>query len=179
MEPVIIIGGAGFDAAHLILFLLALALAGTAWWLASKSGAKEERLTEKLAQIQGELIEVKERERTLQAVAEDAKLKLAAAEARSEDDERKFADIARTALRTAQSDFMTQADQRFEKLVEPVGKTFAKFEAKVEELGKDRAALRQKLDSTDSLLKENRDATSKLITALSSPKGGGQWGRSH
>ncbi|HBQ48991.1 MAG TPA: DNA recombination protein RmuC, partial [Hyphomonas atlantica] len=101
MEPVIIIGGAGFDAAHLILFLLALALAGTAWWLASKSGAKEERLTLDLERATDDLDEAKQRARTLEEVARKAELELAEAKARSAEDERKFAEMAQGVLQRA------------------------------------------------------------------------------
>ena len=105
MDPIIIIGGAGFDVVHLVLFLLALALAGTAWWLASKSGAKAERLTLDLERATDELVEAKQRIRTLEEVSRKAELELAEAKARSAEDERKFGEWRRVSSSARTSSF--------------------------------------------------------------------------
>ena len=117
MDPIIIIGGTGFDVVHLVLFLLALALAGTAWWLAGKSGAKAERLSLDLERATDELVEAKQRVRTLEEVSRKAELELAEARARSAEDERKFGEMAQGVLQRANAQFLQLANETFEKHV--------------------------------------------------------------
>ncbi|HBH44135.1 MAG TPA: DNA recombination protein RmuC, partial [Hyphomonas atlantica] len=191
MEPVIIIGGAGFDAAHLILFLLALALAGTAWWLASKSGAKEERLTLDLERATDDLDEAKQRARTLEEVARKAELELAEAKARSAEDERKFAEMAQGVLQRANAQFLQLANETFEKhkegaqghlneLMKPIGENFDAFKKRVDEIEKvrteDKSAIQEQVKAIHESLKTNTQETGKLVSALTAPKGGGRWG---
>ncbi|WP_370169806.1 MULTISPECIES: DNA recombination protein RmuC [Hyphomonas] len=191
MEPVIIIGGAGFDAAHLILFLLALALAGTVWWLASKSGAKEERLTLDLERATDDLDEAKQRARTLEEVARKAELELAEAKARSAEDERKFAEMAQGVLQRANAQFLQLANETFEKhkegaqghlkeLMKPIGENFDAFKKRVDEIEKvrteDKSAIQEQVKAIHESLKTNTQETGKLVSALTAPKGGGRWG---
>lgn len=172
MTPFITIGSAGFDIFHLALLAAVVGL--VIYLLLARQKREFERV---------ELARLGQREKTLEAViaqrdaaVQQLKTDLAVASARSEEERQKFADIAQKAVREAHGQFLERADERFGKLVEPLGKTFEKFEAKVEDLGKDRAALTQQLVTTEGWLKENREATGKLVTALSAPKGGGQWG---
>jgi DNA recombination protein RmuC len=172
MTPFITIGSAGFDIVHVLLLVAVIGL-GVYLWQGRQRAVFERE----------ELARLRQREKTLEAVIaerdrelNESRTALAVATARSEEERLRFAEIAHRAVREAHGQFLERADERFGKLVEPIGKTFEKFEAKVEDLGKDRAALQQQLTSTETWLKENREATAKLVTALSAPKGGGQWG---
>lgn len=191
MEPVIIIGGAEFDAAHLVLFLIALALAGTAWWLTNKSGAKEERLTLDLERATDDLDEARQRARTLEEVARKAELELAEARARSAEDERKFAEMAQGVLQRANAQFLQLANETFEKhkegaqghlneLMKPIGENFDAFKKRVDEIEKvrteDKSAIQEQVKAIHESLKTNTQETGKLVSALTAPKGGGRWG---
>lgn len=183
MTPVITIGSAGFDLVHVVLLLIAAGLGIYLWQSRQRGDVERERLMTERNAAQDELSRLRQREQTLEAVIVQrdtellkVKTELAVASARSEEERQRFAEIAQKAVREAHGQFLERADERFGKLVEPIGKTFEKFEAKVEDLGKDRATLTQQLTATEAWLKENREATSKLVTALSAPKGGGQWG---
>ena len=136
MTPVIVIGSAGFDLVHVVL---ALALAGLAayLWQALQSGGFERE----------ELTRLRQRTQTLEAVARDAELKLAASQARSEDDERKFAQLAQGVLSQANALFLERADETFKRhregaqgelkeLMKPIGENFETFRQKVEAIEK-------------------------------------------
>lgn len=171
------------DAIHLILFVLAVGLAAFSFITAQKRTSESGFAAQVLDAERAKVSDQDRRLRTLEALVSQrekelhqAQTDLAVASARSEEERQKFAEIAQKAVREAHGQFLQRADERFGKLVEPIGKSFEKFEAKVEELGKDRSALQQQLKTTENWLKDNREATSKLVTALSAPKGGGQWG---
>ena len=191
MDPIIIIGGAGFDVVHLVLFLLALALAGTAWWLASKFGAKAERLTLDLERATDELVEAKQRIRTLEEVSRKAELELAEAKARSAEDERKFGEMAQGVLERANKQFLQLADERFQRhkegaeghlkeLMKPIGENFDAFKKRVDEIEKvrtqDKSLLSEQVKAIGESLHRNTQETGKLVNALTAPKGGGRWG---
>lgn len=176
MDPIMTFGTVALDALHLLFIALALGLGIYLWQARQQQAMRREMLARDLDSARAEAERNGERARTQELLAREAEKKLAAAQARSEEDELRFVEIAQRAVRDAHGQFLERADERFGKLVEPVGKSFEKFEAKVEELGKDRSVLQQQLRTTETWLKDNRDATSKLVTALSAPKGGGQWG---
>ena len=191
MDPIIIIGGAGFDVVHLVLFLLALALAGTAWWLASKSGAKAGRLTLDLERATDELVEAKQRIRTLEEVSRKAELELAEARARSAEDERKFGEMAQGVLQRANAQFLQLANETFEKhkegaqghlkeLMKPIGENFDAFKKRVDDIEKvrteDKSLLSEQVKAIGESLHRNTQETGKLVNALTAPKGGGRWG---
>ena len=191
MQPIIIIGGAPFDAVHLGLFCIALALGGAAWWIASKSSVKSERLTLDLERATDELDMARQRVRTLEEVSEEAKLKLAAAEARSAEDERKFGEMAQGVLERANKQFLQLADERFQRhkegaeghlkeLMKPIGENFDAFKKRVDEIEKvrtqDKTAIQEQVKAIHESLKTNTQETGKLVSALTAPKGGGRWG---
>lgn len=64
--------------------------------------------------------------------------------------------------------------------MEPIGKNFAEFKDRVEKIeqvrAEDRSAIGEQIKNMATDLERNRNATSKLVTALSAPKGGGRWG---
>ena len=180
MTPVIVIGSAGFDLVHVVL---ALALAGLAayLWQARQSGGFERE----------ELTRLRQRTQTLEAVARDAELKLAASQARSEDDERKFAQLAQGVLSQANALFLERADETFKRhregaqgelkeLMKPIGENFETFRQKVEAIEKvrteDKSALKEQVDAIHLSLKVHTAETGKLVSALTAPKGGGRWG---
>jgi DNA recombination protein RmuC len=180
MTPVIVIGSAGFDLVHVVL---ALALIGLAvyLWQARQSGALERE----------ELTRLRQRTQTLEAVARDAELKLAASQARSEDEERKFAQLAQGVLSQANALFLERADETFKRhregaqgelkeLMKPIGENFETFRQKVEAIEKvrteDKSALKEQVDAIHLSLKVHTAETGKLVSALTAPKGGGRWG---
>lgn len=180
MAPVIVIGSAAFDLVHVVL---ALALAGLAvyLWQARQSGGLGRE----------ELTRLRQRTQTLEAVARDAELKLAASQARSEDDERKFAQLAQGVLSQANALFLERADETFKRhregaqgelkeLMKPIGENFETFRQKVEAIEKvrteDKSALKEQVDAIHLSLKVHTAETGKLVSALTAPKGAGRWG---
>ena len=154
------------------------------------SNADEARKTIQLrledAERQLEAAKVRDDERRLSFEAERKQL----LELR-EEVETKFADIAQTALGKSQKLFLETANETFSKqkeaaegnlksLVSPIKDAIGKFETRVESMEKvraeDKSAIFEQVKQIGSLLNENRSVTSKLVTALSSPKGGGRWG---
>ncbi|MAN44948.1 MAG: DNA recombination protein RmuC [Alphaproteobacteria bacterium] len=191
MDPIIIIGGAGFDAVHLVLFLLVLALAGAAWWLSGQSGAKAERYRLDYERTSDDLEEAKQRIRTLEEVARTAELQLAEAKARSAEDERKFGEMAQGVLQRANAQFLQLADETFKRhnegaqghlkeLIKPIGENFEAFKKRVDEIEKvrteDKSAIQEQVKAIHESLKLNTSETGKLVSALTAPKGGGRWG---
>ncbi|MDP1556486.1 MAG: DNA recombination protein RmuC, partial [Hyphomonas sp.] len=115
MSPVIIIGSAGFDLVHVVL-LLALAGLGIYLWQARQSRASRQELLERdLDAARDEAERNGQRALTLERVAQDAQLKLAALEARSEADEAKFAQMAQNVLAQANEQFLQLANETFTK----------------------------------------------------------------
>ena len=191
MEPVIIIGGSGFDAVHLGLFVVVLALGGLALWLRNTAGTKTERLTLDLERATDDLDQTRQRVRTLEETSRQAELALAEAKARSEEDERKFADLAQGVLRQANAQFLQLANETFEKhkegaqgqlkeLMKPIGEHFDSFKQKVEAIEKvraeDKSAIQEQVKAISESLAMNTKETGKLVNALTAPKGGGRWG---
>ncbi len=198
MSPVATIAGLEFDAVHLGLFAALLALAGGLVWIASHS--REMRLSHEAGQaarlreiedLKTERADLRcERDNERSARAEADK-QLAAAEARSAEDHKRFSAMAQQAVQTAHRDFLSRANETFEKhqtsangrleqLMEPIGKNFEAFRQKIAELEKvrveDKSAIFEQVRSIGQQLEQNRSVTGKLVTALSAPKGGGRWG---
>lgn len=175
--------GVDLDALHLLLLVPTIALGVVVWFQQAARQSVVRLMENGLTELRKQIDEKNQRIITLEAKVADGQIAinrantdLAVLTSRSEEEKARFAEIAQKAVREAHDQFLVRADERFGKLVEPIGKSFEKFESKVEELGKDRSALEQQLKTTERWLKDNRDATGKLVTALSAPKGGGQWG---
>lgn len=187
MNPVIIIGGTGFDIVHLVLFLVALGFACGLYWLSSQSRVKAERQT----RTDEDLADARQRVRTLEEVARRAELELAQAKARSAEDERKFGEMAQGVLHRANAQFLQLANETFEKhkegaqghlkeLMKPIGDNFDAFKKRVDEIEKvrteDKSLLSEQVKAIGESLHRNTAETGKLVNALTAPKGGGRWG---
>ena len=115
MPPIVTIGSLELDLIHVALLLLAVGL-GVYLWQARQGGALErQRLLAERDGAQGEVTRLRQREQTLDAVARDAQLKLAAAEARSAEDERKFAELAQGVLARANTMLLERAEETFKR----------------------------------------------------------------
>ncbi|MEZ5998762.1 MAG: DNA recombination protein RmuC [Hyphomonas sp.] len=191
MEPIITIGGAAFDLAHIILFVLALIGAVAAYLVWSKGKAKAERLTLDLERATDEREEFRQRATTLERVAEEAKIALAQAEARREEDEARFKDLAQGVLNQANARFLQLADESFKRhqegaqgqlkeLMKPIGENFETFRQKIEAIEKvrteDKSAIQEQVKQINESLLHHTKETGKLVNALTAPKGGGRWG---
>ncbi|NBC20425.1 MAG: DNA recombination protein RmuC [Alphaproteobacteria bacterium] len=198
MSPVVTIAGLEFDAAHIALFAALLLAGGALAWLHAR--ARETRLTHSAAEAASlrELEDLRSQRASLQESLEserkaraDLDKQLAAAEARSAEDHKRFSAIAQQAVQTAHHDFLSRANETFEKhqasangrlerLMEPIGKNFEAFREKVAELEKtrvqDKSAIFEQVKAISQQLEQNRNVTGKLVTALSAPKTGGRWG---
>jgi len=198
MKPIIQIGSLALDPIHVGLIVFALVVAGVTLRMRGKhSDALRdldhalERESEDNQRLSDTLGETEQKLLTQQAIADEAKLKLAAAEARSSEDEKKFADLAQGVLRQANNQFLQLANETFakhkegakgdlEKLVQPIGDTLKNFSEKVTKLEevrtKDKSAIEQQVKSIGESLMRNTAETGKLVNALTAPKGGGRWG---
>jgi len=187
METIVLIGDMALDVLHLVFFGLAVSFGGVLIWASSK--AKTERLQ---LYLQLEHLERADEEaRTQRLRAEDAEKQLAAAQALDAKADERFASLAQGVLQASQGQFMALANETFAKhkegargdlarLMEPIGENFAEFRKRVEAIEKvrteDQSAIGQQIKAMADDLERNRTATSKLVTALSAPKGGGRWG---
>ncbi|MEQ8557281.1 MAG: DNA recombination protein RmuC [Henriciella sp.] len=198
MDALITIGSLSLDLVHLLLILAAAALAGAVFWLRGELRNRTGEVERDLAHTQ-ELLETAKAERedfrqqlkTQAAVADDAKIALAKAEARSEEDEKKFADLAQRVLDQSSRRFLSQADEHFKRhkegaqsnlkeLMTPINKNLEDFAKKVADLEKvraqDKSSIQEQVKAIGESLKLHTTETNKLVTALSAPKGGGRWG---
>lgn len=191
MTPVITIGSAGFDLVHVVLLLIAAGLGVYLWQSRQRGDVERERLLAERNAAQDELSRLRQREQTLEAARRDAELKLAAAEARSKEDEARFSQMAQGVLAQANEQFLQLANETFTRhkegaqshireLVKPIGLSLEEFAKRVGELEKvrveDKSALQQQVLAIGESLQRNTQETNKLVTALSAPKGGGRWG---
>ncbi len=191
MQPVATIAGAEFDLAHLLFFLAALVLAVVCYLVWNAGRVKADRLTLDLERATDEREQARQRATTLEAVAREAEKELAVLKGRSEEDERKFADLAQGVLRQANAQFLQLANETFEKhkegaqgqlkeLIKPIGENFDAFRQKVEALEKvrteDKSLLSEQVKAIGESLLRNTAETGKLVSALTAPKGGGRWG---
>ena len=180
MEPIVTIGQTGLDLIHLIAIGLVLALAGGLIWLHNRFSHQAERLTDERDRLDGELTETSQQLTTQRLVAAETSEKLAVAEARSTEDEKRFAELAQGAVRQAHSHFLDRADERFGKMVEPIDKSFGEFKQRIEAIEKvraeDKSMIGEQVKAISESLRHNTAETGKLVTALSAPKGGGRWG---
>ena len=187
MEPVILIGSLALDWAHVVL-IIALCLLGAGFiWLrsdarqsAEKQSLALENESEKLGELEMEYGRLEQKLEAETARTREAELKLAAAEARRAEDEKRFNEIAHNAVRQSQRDFLERADDRFKQMYKPIGENFEAFKKRVDAIEKvrteDKTALQQQVKHIAESLQHNSKATAQLVTALSAPKGGGRWG---
>ncbi|MBY9065512.1 DNA recombination protein RmuC [Hyphomonas sp. WL0036] len=191
MTPVITIGSAGFDLVHVVLLLMAMGLGIYVWQMRQRGDVERERLMTERNAAQDELSRLRQREQTVEAARREAELKLAAAEARSAEDERKFAELAQGVLARANSMFLERAEETFKRhregaqgelkeLMKPIGENFETFRQKVEAIEKvrveDKSLLSEQVRAIAESLHRNTAETGKLVNALTAPKGGGRWG---
>lgn len=187
MEDIVFIGSLGLDGLHIGLATLALITVGIlVWWrnMASADTLQKDLKLSALEDQVGELDELRHR-------AETAEQNLAAEKARNEAAQEQFSHMAQSVLQKSQAQFMALANETFAKhkegakgdlsaLMKPIGESFSKFNERVEAIEKvraeDRSAIAEQIKNMSEDLARNRHATSKLVTALSAPKGGGRWG---
>ena len=187
MTPIVTIGTAGFDAVHIVLLLgvLGLGFAAYVLWGRADLARREQTRTEE------DLSDTKQALRTKEEVARQAEIALAEIRARSQEDERKFAEMAQGVLRTANAQFLQLANETFEKhkegakgqlqeLMKPIGENFDAFKKRVDDLEKvrteDKSLLSEQVKAIGESLHRNTAETGKLVNALTAPKGGGRWG---
>ena len=187
MTPIVTIGTAGFDAVHIVLLLgvMGLGFAAYVLWGRADLARREQARTEE------DLSDTKQSLRTKEEVARQAEIALAEIRARSQEDERKFADLAQGVLRTANAQFLQLANETFEKhkegakgqlqeLMKPIGENFDAFKKRVDDLEKvrteDKSLLSEQVKAIGESLHRNTAETGKLVNALTAPKGGGRWG---
>ncbi|MEO0981616.1 MAG: DNA recombination protein RmuC [Pseudomonadota bacterium] len=192
------IGGASIDALHLVFLAVAAAAIGALFWMRDQRRATEaalaarleletreaERMAAELATAEAELRAQRER-------AEKAEKDVAGLAAVQGELEKKFSDMAQGVLERSQRQFLTLANETFqrhqtgakgdlEKLMAPIGENFAEFKKRVDAIEKvrteDRSALQEQVKAIGESLQRNTRATGKLVTALSAPRGGGSWG---
>lgn len=198
MRDLIFIAGHGFDAVH--LGFLSAVFVSLLLVFRTRAKAREAAL-ESLAALSAEMREnahlaerLGQREQELatqRAVAEAAREGLAAAQARHAEDERRFADLAQGVMQRTSQQFLQLANETFqrhkegarndlEKLVTPIGETFAEFRQRVEAIERvrteDKSALQVQIAAIADNLRQNAAVTGKLVNALSAPRGGGSWG---
>lgn len=198
MEALVTIGTVGLDLIHLVLLLATLGLAAALYAVRSKLTARNaevardlEHAEDALAETRAERDDFRQQLKTKEAVALEAEKSLARAEARSEEDEKKFADLAQRVLDQSSKRFLTQADEHFKRhkegaqtnlkeLMTPINKNLEDFAKKVSELEKvradDKSVLQEQVKAIGESLKVHTSETNKLVSALSAPRGGGRWG---
>ncbi|MFN4226215.1 MAG: DNA recombination protein RmuC [Hyphomonas sp.] len=191
MTPFITIGSAGFDLIHVLLLLAVTGLSIYLWQARQKGAMQREWLERDLDSARAEAERNGQRAVTMERVAQEAQLKLAAAEARSAEDEARFAQLAQGVLSEANQRFMELANETFTRhkegaqshlreLVKPLGLSLEEFARRVTEIEKvraeDKSALQTQVQAISESLRRHTQETGKLVTALSAPKGGGRWG---
>ena len=198
MDPIVTIGQTGLDLIHVILFVASAALAGVLIWMRGEVRNRSGELERDLAHAESQRDELREERdrltqelKTQMLVSQEAREALAAAKARAEEDEKRFADLAQGVLRQAQKDFIDRADETFKKhregaqgelkeLMKPIGENFDEFKKRVTEIEKvraeDKSAIQEQVKAIGESLVRNTAETGKLVNALTAPKGGGRWG---
>jgi DNA recombination protein RmuC len=191
MDPIMTFGTVALDALHLVFLALALGLGFAVWQVRQGAQIARQLLERDLDAAQAEAERSGQRARTQEALAREAELKLAAAQARSDEEERKFGEMAQGVLARANAQFLQLANETFEKhregakgqlteLMKPIGENFETFRQKVDALEKvrteDKSALKEQVEAIHASLKVHTAETGKLVSALTAPKGGGRWG---
>lgn len=191
MDPIMTLGTVALDALHLLFLAAAIGLGVYLWQARQQQAMRREILERDLDAARAEAERNGARALTLERVAEDAKLKLAAIEARSAEDEARFAQLAQGVLSQANQRFMELANETFTKhkegaqtnlkeLMTPLTKNLEEFGKRVADIEKvrieDKSVLQTQVLAIGESLKHNTAETGKLVTALSAPKGGGRWG---
>ncbi|MEM9669715.1 MAG: DNA recombination protein RmuC [Pseudomonadota bacterium] len=187
MNTLVQIGSVGLDALHLLFVLLAFVFACGLYWLENRRKAEglESRLKIETLEYAGE------EAKTQRLRAEEAERQLAAAGALETKTQEQFQSMAQAVLRQSQQQFMTLANETFEKhktgakgdlekLMMPIGESFSEFKKRVDELEKvrvaDKSALQAQVKAIGESLHRSTTETGKLVNALTAPRGGGRWG---
>lgn len=187
MKPVLFFGTYALDAIHLVMIVAVLGLlVGLIWgrgeWRKERElvAERERRKDDDLVRLSTELSDSQQACRTKEEVARQAEVNLARLEAKFAAQEEKFNEMAQGAVREAHSQFLQRADERFEKLMEPIAKNFSEFKTRVDTIEKvrtkDKTLIEEQVKSIGENLLRNTTETGKLVTALSTPQRGGRWG---
>ena len=187
MDPIVQIGQIGLDLIHLLAIAIALAFGGAAYLLNDKR--LQERSDKGRAEDATDTLDQKLE--TQRQMAQAAELKLAELKGQSAKDKEQFGEIARTVMAQTQEQFMQLANETFakhkagakgdlEKLMQPIGQNLDEFAKRVAQIEKvrvaDKSAIQEQVRAIGESLKVSATETSKLVTALSAPKGAGRWG---
>ncbi len=198
MSDIVRVGATGLDLVHLLLAFAALVLGFLLMRARQARALDVQRLNLELGNARGDITEasaraiaLEQQARTAEARARESELGLAQALARSEGDEHRFADLAQTVMQRANQQFLQLANETFEKhkegaagqlneLITPIRTNLETFSQKVAEIEKervtDKSTLQEQVKAISENLKQNATETSRLVHALSTPKGGGRWG---
>ncbi len=194
MDPIVQIGQIGLDLIHVLVIGAMLVLGAALIWLhgqKGKVGEAFERECEDRADAEHELKRLAQQLETQRNAAEEARIELAKAQARSAEDDKKFAALAQGVLGRVQGQFMQLADETFakhkegakgelSKLMQPIGENFDAFKKRVDAIEKvraeDKSAVQEQVRAIGESLHRNTAETGKLVNALTAPKGGGRWG---
>ncbi|MEO0466174.1 MAG: DNA recombination protein RmuC [Pseudomonadota bacterium] len=198
MDTLVTIGALDFDAAHVALFIVGVLLVASLVWLRAKwretALAAETQAFERgreLERLGLDLSTANDSAEMLRCKLQDAEKQLAAAAARGEAERKEFAAMAKQAIEGAHKSFLDRAEVTFqhqtkqangnlEKLMQPIGKTFHEFKSRIEAIEKvrteDKTVIQQQVLAITENLRRNTSETSKLVNALTAPRGGGRWG---
>jgi DNA recombination protein RmuC len=171
-----------------LLFLAALGAMGAAVWFAYRAAGVDPIRAERDRAV-GELATLRQENVRLAADLAAAK---AATGARSESEEARFADIAAKAMQATQAQFMTLANETFEKhrqaaqgsvkeVLAPTQEQLAKLATSVEALDKarlqDKSTISEQVRQVVEAVGSTNKTTSQLLNTLrASPKVRGRWG---
>jgi DNA recombination protein RmuC len=172
----------------MLMLLLALAAIAAALWFAQRSAGVEPIRAER----DRALAELTNMRADNSRLASELAAEKAAAGARGESEEQRFLALAAKALEASQRNFMTLANETFEKhkhasatgvkeVLTPAQEALAKLSTQVEALEKsrteDKSALGEQMRAIGETLRETQGMTGKLVNALrASPKARGRWG---
>ena len=170
MKDLIFVGTAAFDVAHILLGCALLIGAALAIWVRSGLRQARDQLAIDLERSDDKVVELEQSLRTQQEMVRETELELARVQTQSEAQEKRFADVAQGAVRQAHTEFLSRADERFGKLIEPIEKNFSEFKTRVDTIEKvrtaDKSLIEEQVKAIGESLHRNTTETGKLVNAL-------------
>ena len=179
------------DPVPVLVIMLAL-LAILLFWQVRRGGpGLNARLTAERDAAREEVRRLRQRELDLETARREAEIALAAARARSSEDEARFSRMAQDVLAHTNRLFLERAEESFRRhregaqgeireLIKPIGENFDAFRQKVDAIervrGEDKSALQEQVRAIQEGLRLNTAETGRLVSALTAPRGGGRWG---
>jgi DNA recombination protein RmuC len=198
MPPMMDLAGLEVDAGHLVLALVALFLMGLVllqvWHragLRARHVALRDTSDARCGALEERLAAARESSEYARQENERLRERLDNAEARSAELPASLSSMAREAVETAHKSFLARAGETFEHqqnmvagrletVLEPVARNFETFRHRIDALeqtrNSDQGALFEQVRAMSDQLRETQQATGRLASALSAPRGGGRWG---